>query len=186
MLASVAAAPERVSVRGPVWRLRLDPLADRPDAVGQHGPGLPAEVSPGPVNRERAGLQLSGHGRRQRVLGRPAGNLPDHRNQVEHADLSAGADVPGPRPALVCGREERGDSIADVDVVAGLGAIAEDGRTTAGQGLRAEDWDGASPAGRSLPRAVDIREPQDRVRRSVQPVVEADILLGAVLADTVR
>src|SRR5260370_25029704 len=107
MLASVAAAPERVSVRGAVWRLRVDPLADRPDGVAQRGPGLPAEVSPGPVNRERAALQLTGPGRRQRVLGRPAGNLPDYRNQVEHADLSAGADVPGPRPRLAGGREAR-------------------------------------------------------------------------------
>src|SRR5258708_14695285 len=176
MLASVAAAPERVSVRGPVWRLRLDPLADRPDAVGQHGPGLPAEVSPGPVNRERAALQLTGPGRRQRVLGRPAGNLPDHRNQVEHADLSAGADVPGPRPALVCGREERGDSIADVDVVAGLGDIADDGRTTAGQELRAENSDDPPLARRTLPPPLATHEPQGRVRPSLLPVAEADLL----------
>src|SRR5262249_38064576 len=135
MLASVAAPPERNSVRGAVRRLRLDPLADGPDAVGQRGSGPPAQVSPGPIDGERAALQLAASGRRQRVLDRPAGNSADHGSQVEHAYLHAGADVPGPWPAPVGGREERGDGIADVDIVAGLGAVAEDGGTTAGQDL---------------------------------------------------
>ena len=43
----------------------------------------------------------------------------------------------------------------------------------------------ASP-GRILPRAVHVGQPHDRVPGLVQPVVQADVLLGAVLGQPVR
>src|SRR6266699_5250899 len=212
MLASVAVAPDRcprpravppagllvsATIRCDASRARalaggavrgacLDPGADRSDAVGQGLRRGPAEIRVRPADGERAALELAGPGRRQRVAHRPAGHRADHAGQVKDADLRARADVPRPRHALVRGGEERADGVADVHVVAGLGAVAEYRRLASGEYLRAEDRHHARLAGRVLPGPVHVGEPQHGVVRSVQPVVQAEVLLGAVLGDPVR
>ena len=82
-------------------------------------------------------------------------------------------------------RGTRTTASPDIDVVPGLGAVAEDRRTGAREDLGTEDRHDAGLAGRILTRPVDVGQPQHRVRRAVQPVVEAEVLLGAVLADPV-
>src|SRR5580658_3308010 len=119
------------SGRGPVRGAGLDPLADRAYPFSQFGLGIPAEVTPGAFHRERAALQLTWPGRRQCGRHGLADNLADDAGQLKHADLGAGADVPGARPAGVGRGEERGDGVSDIDIVAGLGAVTEYRRANA-------------------------------------------------------
>src|SRR6266849_7917188 len=108
MLASVASALIGRAVLG----ARLDPLADRADAVGQRDRGLPAEVGLRPLDRERAALQLAWPGGGEHGLHGPTRHLADQAGQVENADLDARPDVPRSRAPVVSGGEEGADDVA--------------------------------------------------------------------------
>src|SRR5580698_2033374 len=170
----------------PVGRALLDPLVDGGHAVAQPGDRAPAQVALGPPDGQGAALELARPARRERRLDRAAGGSADHPCQVQDADLLAGADVPGTGAAPVGGEQERRDRVPDVDVVAGLAAVAVDDGALAGQEPGAEDRDDPRLPRRVLARAVHVGQPQHRVGGAVQPVVEADILLGAQLGDAVR
>src|SRR5215469_5543918 len=184
MRASVSVAVRR-SGRRPVGRARRDPVVDRPHPVSQPDLGSPAEISPGPIDRQRGPLQLARPCRSEHRLDRPARDLADDLGQLEHAHLAARADVPDARLPPVRGRQERRDRVADVDIVARLGTVAEDRRAGTPQHLGAENWYNAGLASRILSWPVDVGEPQHRVRALMEPVVQADVLLSAVLADAV-
>ncbi len=78
--------------------------------------------------------------------------------------------------------QRRRDDVADVYVVAGLAAVAEDGRAPAGAQQAAEDRDHARLAERVLARAVDVAEPQRDGREPVEALEERQVALGRELA----
>src|SRR5450755_4088510 len=88
------------SVPGPVGRPGLDPLIHGPDAIRELHPGAPAEVTLCPLDRDGAALQFAGPHRSELRIGTVASDVADHGGQLEHADLGAGADVPGSRAAV--------------------------------------------------------------------------------------
>ena len=111
---------------------------------------------------------------------RPAGG-GDPRAELEHARLDPGADVVGPVAAALGGGEERRDDVADVDVVAGLLAVAEDARPRAAEQGAGEDRDHAGLAVRVLARPVDVAEAQRDGARGRRGGVEAEVALGGEL-----
>ena len=85
----------------------------------------PAELALGEGDVEDAAQHVPGAGRRVRRLGLDAGHAPA-ASKSSFTDVSvAGADVED--AAVAAGRRQHGrDDVADVDVVAGLLAVAED------------------------------------------------------------
>src|SRR4029077_20030822 len=85
---------------------------------------LPAELVPDPRSVERTGAQLALAQRLGLPLDRDAGRALERVEQLEHRGPGSGADVVRPGPAGLAGEEERAGDVADVDVVARLGAVA--------------------------------------------------------------
>ncbi len=103
-------------------------------------------------------------------------------DDVEHRALLARADVVL-AVGVVVGQhgEDRAHDVADVDVVARLGAVAVDRRLLAGLQLAAEDRDHARLAQRVLAGPIDVAQPHRRAAQAVQPPEQADVALGAEL-----
>ena len=118
------------------------------DAVGQRGDRPPAQVALGPPDGQGAAQQLAGPGRGEHRLDRRPAAAP--MTAASSSTLTSRPvpmfQVPG-RPRVGRGQEGR-HRVPDVDVVAGLLPVAEDGRPLAGQDARAEDRDDARLAGR--------------------------------------
>ena len=87
--------------------------------------------------------------------------------ELVHRGLDAGADVAEHARAPVGGPDERVDDVVDVDEVAGLLAVAEDGAGLAGEQPPGEDGDDAGLAVRVLTGAVDVGQGQ---RGELEPV----------------
>ena len=78
------------------------------------------------------------------------------------------------------------DDVADVDEVARLLAVAEDGVASPRRQPLEEDRDDAALERGRLARPVDVGEAQDDVARAVDAVPAGEVLLGAELRDPVR
>src|ERR687895_2852251 len=110
---------------------------------------------------------------------------PERVDDVEHRDLRAATDVHRAR-GLGLGRLEIGvDDVADVDVVARLPPVAEDGGPLAVEELAAEDGDDAGLAEGVLAGAVDVAVAERDGGEAVEPGEELAVLLGAELAQAV-
>ena len=88
----------------------------------------------------------------------------------------------GPVASRLRRGQRRRDHVAHIYVVAGLGAVAEDGRPPAVAQQAAEDRDHAGLAERVLARAVDVAEPQGDAGEAVEALVQRQVALGRVLA----
>ena len=111
--------PNRSSDRFQRLRQTLAQLGGRP----------PAELLGGARAVERDPLHLSGA--RRSELGLEvfdAAELAQQLDQLEDAGLAPGADVEGAARLARCRGQRRVDDVGDIDVVAGLGAVAVDGR----------------------------------------------------------
>jgi len=73
-----------------------------------------------------------------------------------------------PLASLDAAGQRRVDDVGDVDVVAGLGAVAVHGRGLRPLQPTAEDRDHTRLAQRVLTRAVDVAQPQDHPREPVE------------------
>src|SRR5579871_3740505 len=87
----------------------LDPLVHPPYALRERHGGAPAKLAGGALGGDGAALQFARTGPGKRRTHAPAGHHTDYGDQVEHAHLDAGADVPGARAAAVASGEERAD-----------------------------------------------------------------------------
>src|SRR6476469_7154173 len=164
-------------------RRRLDRVEGDAQALGQARLGSPAQLALGAGGVDRDALHLAGA--RWRELGLEiagAAELAEGVDQLQHVGLDPGADVD--RAArLGRGRgEHRRDNVAHIYVVAGLLAVAEDGRLLALAQAAAEDRDHAGLAERVLARAVDVAEPQWHAGKSVEALVEGEVALAGELA----
>src|ERR1035437_1652163 len=130
---AVPPVPGAPSAQYPVPQYPVPQYPPRPDA--------PAEIELSPLDRDGAALQFAGpHGGELRIGG-AASDVADHGGQLEHADLGAGADVPGSRAAVAGRGEKRGDHVPDVHVVTGLPAVPVDRRLLPREQPAAEDRD---------------------------------------------
>ena len=176
-------------------RPRTCPASDQPRIVAsvRSRPSVSASAAPSPAprgparGRRRCGAPPPGaRGACSSANGSPVAELPQDGCELRHGRLAPGADVAGPRPRESGGREVGGHDVADVDVVAGLQAVAERQRRAALDELAAEDRHHPALAVRVLARAVDVRVAQGGHREPVQAAVEAAVALGRVLALPVR
>src|SRR5262249_53875988 len=162
-----------------------EPFVDPADPLGRRGPGPPAQLIGGPVYRQRAARQLTrarrGEHRRQRAARDPGDDL----HQVEHADLHRRPDVPGTGPSPVSRGQKSLHHVTDIHVVTGLGAVTENRRLSRSERTGAENSKTPRLTGRILARPIYICQPQHRMRRLVQTVVQPDVALGAILCDPI-
>ena len=138
----------------------LDPAVHRADAAGQLFARPPAQApATRPTDSE---LRSNSPARADTArVGRAPGYLADDPDEVQHADLDPGADVPAPRLPGLGGGQEGAHRVADVYVVPGLGAIPVNGRScpartaqqkigiprvAAGVLARPDTWPAASPS----------------------------------------
>ena len=142
------------------------------------------EFALGPARVDRDPLHLAGSGGAnsgsKRIV---AAQLPQAADQLEHVGLAAGADVDRRRCAsLSRGRENRRDDIADIDVVAGLAAVAKDRRPLARRAaLRRRSR--SRPPRRAGPAAARRRCRAAGGRgEAVEPLVERQVALAGELA----
>jgi hypothetical protein len=110
-----------------------------------------------------------------------ADGCTDRIEEVEHAGLDPGPDVEYALAVVVDCGEERIDDVAYEDVIAGLSAVAVDGRLVVVRSLVAEDCHHARLAVRVLAWPVDVAEPQCDVGATVESVEQREILFGTVL-----
>ena len=168
--------------RCPVARQRL-PRREQSVLERDHR-GEP-ELVRGALRVEDASLQLTEAGRRVHRLRARAGGGAAQVVELDNRGLAPGPDVEDPAFLPERGQRRPGD-VADVDVVAGLEAVAEDARLlVAGEGAE-EDRDDAGLAVRILARPVDVPVPERDVDRPVEAVVRAQVLLGGELRGAVR
>ena len=182
-----------LSPQGPRSGAPLPEVPERhPQALLKLHARAPAHLGGGGGGIERDPLDLSGAGRGELRVSRNVGDGGEALQQIEDARLATGPDVEGAgsRPGIgveqVARREKGLDGVGDVDVVAGLQAVAEDRRRLAVEQLAAEDRDDSRLPVRILPGPVDVAEAQGDPRHAVQPAIEADVALGAELARPVR
>src|SRR5918995_1927550 len=138
-----------------------------PQAVIQGGIGLEAELRArlrwieavasnlALPRRGEAGLEA-----RAAEHAKLAAKPPQPLGELQHGGLLAAADVVGAVGFALGSHQRRLDDVADVDVIAGLTAVAVHYRPLAAEQLSAEDRDDAAFAERILPRPVDVRESQ--------------------------
>ncbi len=128
-------------------------------------------------------LHLAGPGwRRTWLEAGVAVQVAQASGELDHIRLSPGADVDRPRRRRVGRGDQRRDYVVDVDVVAGLGPVAVDGRPFSSQQLAAEDRDHPRLPEWVLTRAVDVAETEGDRREAVEPLVEREVTLRGELA----
>src|SRR5579859_5239015 len=89
------------SAGGAIGGAGLNPLVHPAHALGERGGRPPAQLAGGTFGGDGAALQLAGARRGEHRPDALASHDADDGDQVEHAHLDAGADVPGPRAAAV-------------------------------------------------------------------------------------
>src|SRR5438874_11358082 len=163
----------------------LQGFPGQPEAVLERLLGSPVELA---LGQRRVGHATADVTRPRLCVCRravDAGHSAANGVQLVDRRLDPGADV-----VDAAGVADRGqhaaNHVADVDEVAPLLAVAEDGRLLAGGESLEEDRDHASLEARLLPRPVDVREPQRDVPGLEEPVPAADVLLTCELRDAVR
>ena len=153
--------------------------------VAQFRPGLPAELDPGPggidgISQElpRPERQMLGLGLHPGLVGHLAVELVDRR-------LLAGTDVAQQPAPLGGGPHEGIDHVVDVDEVAGLVAVTEDGHLLAPQEALGEDRHHAGLAVGILAGAVDVGQGQGRELERVHLAVGDQVVDDRLLRDPV-
>src|SRR5918994_4922452 len=174
---------ERVVIAGfEPWRSGLgrERLLDAVCGLPLRGP---AELVDGELRREIGALDLAVSVRRELGLEVVAAReAADRRGQLEDRCLLAPPQVVWARARRVLGCEQPRHHVVDVDVVARLGALAEDRGTAPVAREVAEDRHHAGLQSRVLARAVDVAESGDDAVDTPRAPVELDVPLGRVLA----
>ncbi len=152
-----------------------------------------AGTSPAPPRRSpgrsrRWALALARRGELVRTVA--ATRIGERLEHFDDGGLNAGADVDRPvddppRSEDGVRGQASGDDVIDVDVVAGLAAVAEDGRGSAVEDAPAEDRDDAGLPVGILPRAVDVSEAERGTGNRVQTLEGGDVALRGELAGAV-
>src|SRR6476619_2221758 len=162
---------------------RLEGVQRQPYSFGDRGLRPPAELALGSACVERDALNLARAGWGElglEVLG--AVDLGKPGGELEHVGLDPAADVDrSARLRLGCGKCGR-NHVPYIYVVAGLLAVAEHGRPSAGAQATAEDRDHARLAERVLARSIDVAQPQAHAGEAVETFVERQVALGGELA----
>ena len=132
--ADLFAAPAAATRRSAVGRDALRTSRAPPRSLAELGPRLPAEVDARPLGVEGAALELAGPGRAWKST---RGSTPARSPMTRASSFTeislAGPDVEHEAAAAVGGTDEGVDDVVDVDEVAGLLAVAEDGHRLAAE-----------------------------------------------------
>src|SRR5262249_50308186 len=103
---------------------RAEELHRARQAVAQRHLGPPAEDLAGAADVDHAAALLAALRRPVTDLGAAAGHLEHHRSQLVHVGLAPGTDVHRPGGVALERQQAHAGDVADVDVGAGLPAIA--------------------------------------------------------------
>ena len=153
--------------------------------AAQLGPRAPAELDSGPRRVEAAPRQLA---RAERLVLHPgirpglAGHLAVelvHRGLPTGADVADQSTAPGGRP------DEGVHHVVDVDEVAGLLAVTEDGDRLALEQTLGEDGHDAGLTVGILPRAVHVGQGQRRELQRVKLPIGEQVVDRRLLGDPV-
>src|SRR5208282_5691747 len=148
--------------------------------------GTPAKLPLRARRRYDGALLFAGTRRRVLRLGREIGDSRKRGIEIVHVGLDAGADVErDSRRARFRRRDHGPHHVADVNVVARLGAVAINRHGLAVEDSSAEDRNYAGFAVRILARAVYVAEAQRQVVDSILDLVKKQIGFGRQLGDAV-